>query len=109
MLRRRSGSPRARCRGSRCCTTVIEPGELYLRVILGQDGATRDAWMEEHFDRLEDLRAQGRLDTSNKGGATPRKVMIRRQNGDCTRPGPIKRSGNVADDAPCACATAAEP
>jgi hypothetical protein len=37
---------------------VIEPGELYLRVILGQDGATRDAWMEEHFDRLEDFRAQ---------------------------------------------------
>jgi hypothetical protein len=37
---------------------VIEPGGLYLRVILGQDGATRDAWMEEHFDRLEDFRAQ---------------------------------------------------
>jgi hypothetical protein len=37
---------------------LIEPGELYLRVFLGQDGATRDAWMEEHFDRLEDLRAQ---------------------------------------------------
>jgi hypothetical protein len=37
---------------------VIEPRELYLRVILGQDGATRDAWTEEHFDRLEDLRAQ---------------------------------------------------
>jgi hypothetical protein len=37
---------------------VIEPGELYLRVILGQDGATRDAWMQEHFDRLEDFRAQ---------------------------------------------------
>jgi hypothetical protein len=37
---------------------VIEPGELYLRVILGQDGATRDAWMHEHFDRLEDFRAQ---------------------------------------------------
>jgi len=37
---------------------VIEPGELYLRVILGQDGATRDAWTEEHFDRLEDFRAQ---------------------------------------------------
>jgi hypothetical protein len=37
---------------------VIEPGELYLRVFLGQDGAARDAWMEEHFDRLEDLRAQ---------------------------------------------------
>jgi hypothetical protein len=37
---------------------MIEPGELYLLVILGQDGATRDAWMEEHFDRLEDFRAQ---------------------------------------------------
>ena len=37
---------------------VIEPGELYLLVILGQDGATRDAWMDEHFGRLEDFRAQ---------------------------------------------------
>jgi hypothetical protein len=37
---------------------VIEPGGLYLRVILGQDGAARDAWMEEHFDCLEDFRAQ---------------------------------------------------
>jgi hypothetical protein len=37
---------------------VIEPGELYLGVILGQDGATRDAWMQEHHDRLEDFRAQ---------------------------------------------------
>jgi hypothetical protein len=37
---------------------AIEPGELYLRVILGQDLAARDAWIEEHFDRLEDLRAQ---------------------------------------------------
>jgi Arc/MetJ-type ribon-helix-helix transcriptional regulator len=37
---------------------VIEPGELYLRVILGQDAAARDAWLEEHGDRLEDLRAQ---------------------------------------------------
>jgi Arc/MetJ-type ribon-helix-helix transcriptional regulator len=37
---------------------VIEPGELYLRVILGQDGAARDAWIEEHFDRLEEFRAQ---------------------------------------------------
>ena len=37
---------------------VIEPGELYLRVFLGQDGAGRAAWMEEHFGRLEDLRAQ---------------------------------------------------
>ena len=37
---------------------VIEPGELYLLVILGQDGATRDAWMDEHFGRLEDFRAR---------------------------------------------------
>jgi hypothetical protein len=37
---------------------VIEPGELYLLVILGQDGAARDAWMAEHFDRLEDFRAR---------------------------------------------------
>jgi hypothetical protein len=37
---------------------VIEPGELYLLVILGQDGAPRDAWMDEHFHRLEDFRAQ---------------------------------------------------
>jgi hypothetical protein len=37
---------------------MIEPGELYLLVIPGQDGAARDAWMAEHFDRLEDLRAR---------------------------------------------------
>ena len=37
---------------------VIEPGELYLLVILGQDGATQDAWRDEHFDRLENFRAQ---------------------------------------------------
>jgi hypothetical protein len=37
---------------------LIEPGELYLLVIIGQDGAARDAWKDEHFDRLEDLRAQ---------------------------------------------------
>src|SRR5580704_2249425 len=37
---------------------VIEPRELYLLVIPGQDGATRDAWMAEHFDRLEDFRAR---------------------------------------------------
>ncbi len=37
---------------------VIEPGELYLRVSPGQDGATRDAWMDEHFGRLADFRAQ---------------------------------------------------
>ncbi len=35
---------------------VIEPGELYLQVILGRDGPGR---LEgEYFDRLEDLRAQ---------------------------------------------------
>ncbi len=37
---------------------VIEPRELYLLVILGQDGPTRDDWTAEHFDRLTDLRAQ---------------------------------------------------
>ena len=37
---------------------VIEPGELYLLVIPGQDGATQDAWMDEHFDRLVDFRAR---------------------------------------------------
>jgi hypothetical protein len=37
---------------------VIEPGELYLLVILGQDGASLDGWMDEHFDRLEDFRAR---------------------------------------------------
>ena len=37
---------------------VIEPGVVYLRVILRHDGATRDAWIEEHFDRLEEFRAQ---------------------------------------------------
>jgi hypothetical protein len=37
---------------------VIEPGELYLRVTVGQDDAERDAWFEEHGDRLEDFRAQ---------------------------------------------------
>jgi Arc/MetJ-type ribon-helix-helix transcriptional regulator len=36
----------------------IEPGELYLLVILGQDDAARDAWWAEHSGRLEDFRAQ---------------------------------------------------
>ena len=27
---------------------VIEPGELYLLLILRQDGAARDAWVEEY-------------------------------------------------------------
>jgi Arc/MetJ-type ribon-helix-helix transcriptional regulator len=63
---------------------VIEPGELYLRVILGRDGATRDAWMEEHLDRLEDFRAQ-RLpevmgfmvitDLSDSAGLRPTGIM----------------------------------
>jgi hypothetical protein len=37
---------------------VVEPGELYLLVIPGQDAAVRDAWMAEHFGRLEDFRAR---------------------------------------------------
>lgn len=37
---------------------IVEPGELYLRVIFGQDLATPDAWMDEYGDRLEDFRAQ---------------------------------------------------
>jgi hypothetical protein len=37
---------------------LIEPGELYLRVIVGQDDAAREAWIEEHFDRLEDFRGR---------------------------------------------------
>jgi Arc/MetJ-type ribon-helix-helix transcriptional regulator len=37
---------------------MIEPGELYLLVILSQGGATQDAWREEHLDCLEDFRAQ---------------------------------------------------
>lgn len=63
---------------------VIEPGELYLRVILGQDGATRDAWMQEHFDRLEGFRAQ-RLpevkgfmvttDVPDSAGRRPTRIM----------------------------------
>jgi len=63
---------------------VIEPGELYLRVILGQDGATRDTWMQEHFNRLEDLRAQ-RLpevkgfmvttDVPDSAGRRPARIM----------------------------------
>jgi hypothetical protein len=28
---------------------VIEPGELYLQVIIGPDAAARDAWREQHF------------------------------------------------------------
>jgi hypothetical protein len=37
---------------------VIEPGELYLGVVLDRKGARRDAWTDEHFDRLEDFRAR---------------------------------------------------
>ena len=60
---------------------VIEPGELYLRVILGQDGATRDAWMQEHGDRLEDFRAQrlpevkGLVVTTDAPDTAPTAVM----------------------------------
>ena len=63
---------------------VIEPGELYLLVILGQDGAARDAWIEEHFDRLEAFRAQ-RLpevkgfvvttDVRDSAGLSPTRIM----------------------------------
>jgi hypothetical protein len=37
---------------------AIEPGQLYLRVFLGRDGAAREVWMEEYFDRLADFRTQ---------------------------------------------------
>jgi hypothetical protein len=37
---------------------VVEPGEVYLRVIFGQNLTTPDAWMDEYGERLEDLRAQ---------------------------------------------------
>jgi hypothetical protein len=37
---------------------VVEPGEVYLRVIFGQDLATPRAWMDEYGERLEDFRAQ---------------------------------------------------
>jgi hypothetical protein len=37
---------------------VIEPGERYLGVVLDRKGARLDVWMDEHFDRLEDLRAR---------------------------------------------------
>jgi hypothetical protein len=50
---------------------VIEPGELYLPVILGQDGATRDAWMQEHFDRLEAQRAGTRTGRAQSPVLTP--------------------------------------
>ncbi|MGD0559794.1 MAG: hypothetical protein ABSA93_33105, partial [Streptosporangiaceae bacterium] len=64
---------------------VIEPGELYLSVTVGQDGAARDAWLEEHGDRLEDFRAQ-RLpevkglvvttDAADSAGRRPAAVMM---------------------------------
>jgi hypothetical protein len=67
---------------------VIEPGELYLRVILGQQGAARDAWREEHFDRLEDFRAQRlpevkgfMLATDAPGGAGVRTNAIMKMDG----------------------------
>jgi hypothetical protein len=37
---------------------VVEPGEVYLRVILGRDLAAPDAWMDEYGGRLEDFRTQ---------------------------------------------------
>jgi hypothetical protein len=37
---------------------VVEPGEVYLRVIFGQNLTTPDAWMDEYGERLEDFRAQ---------------------------------------------------
>jgi hypothetical protein len=37
---------------------VVEPGEVYLRVIFGQDLGTPHAWMDEYGERLEDFRAQ---------------------------------------------------
>jgi hypothetical protein len=62
----------------------IEPGELYLLVILGQDGAGRDAWWAEHFGRLEDFRAQRlpevkgfMLTTGARDGAGLRPTQIR--------------------------------
>ena len=36
----------------------IEPGELYLGVIVGRDFAARERWMEEHADQLWDFCAQ---------------------------------------------------
>ncbi len=63
---------------------MIEPGELYLRVILRQDGAARATWMQEHGDRLADFRAQ-RLpevkgfvvttDAPETGGRRPTAIM----------------------------------
>ena len=60
----------------------IEPGELYLRVIPGQDGATLDAWTKEHHDQLEDFRAQrlpevkGFMVTSGVPGSASLRIMI---------------------------------
>jgi Arc/MetJ-type ribon-helix-helix transcriptional regulator len=57
---------------------VIEPGELYLRVIVGQDFAARQTWMEEHADQVWDFRAQrlpevkGLLVTADAPDATDR-------------------------------------
>jgi hypothetical protein len=61
---------------------MIEPGELYLRVIPGQDGATLDAWPAEHFGRLEDFRAQrlpevkGFIVTTGVPGSASLRIMI---------------------------------
>jgi hypothetical protein len=61
---------------------MIEPGELYLRVCPGRDGATLDAWTEEHFDQLEDFRAQrlpevkGFMVTTGIPGSASLRIMI---------------------------------
>ena len=61
---------------------MIEPGELYLRIIPGQDGATLDAWTKEHFGRLEDFRAQrlpevkGFMVTTGVPGHADLRIMI---------------------------------
>jgi hypothetical protein len=64
---------------------VIEPGELYLGVVLGRDRATLDAWMDENFDRLEDFRARrlpevkGFMVTTDVAGAAgirPTRIMM---------------------------------
>jgi Arc/MetJ-type ribon-helix-helix transcriptional regulator len=61
---------------------MIEPGELYLRVIPGQDGATLDAWTKEHSGRLKDFRAQrlpevkGFMVTTGVPGSADLRIMI---------------------------------
>jgi hypothetical protein len=61
---------------------VIEPGELYLRVIPSQDGATLDLWTAEHSGRLKELRAQrlpevkGFMVTTGVPGSAGLRIMI---------------------------------